>query len=226
MGFVNLKTNQTIQGIKTFLQPIYGTKFIITGGASNQILLANGDTQDTGDFLPKYYPHAMGQLTIEPNDDIRNQGIRIMKNKANWDSFVLTGCNAGPSDRDGVWKVGSTSSQFRIQKQEDEAYDYKDPNTQCQTGYTLFSIVNNDIKPKFSGTTHNLPLNAVLFGQKVYGYPICWNGAIPIDCFINPNGFNETVIYALDQLDINWHAIFKTIWEAAIKYACESKICR
>ncbi|KAA6370394.1 MAG: hypothetical protein EZS28_034078 [Streblomastix strix] len=48
-----------------------------------------------------------------------------MKNKANWDSFVLTGCNAEPTDRDGVWKVGSTSSQFRIQKQEDEAYDNK-----------------------------------------------------------------------------------------------------
>ncbi|KAA6389027.1 MAG: hypothetical protein EZS28_015451 [Streblomastix strix] len=48
-----------------------------------------------------------------------------MKNKANWDSFVLTGCNADPTDRDGVWKMGSTSSQFRIQKQEDEAYDYK-----------------------------------------------------------------------------------------------------
>ncbi|KAA6402647.1 MAG: hypothetical protein EZS28_001825 [Streblomastix strix] len=62
---------------------------------------------------------------IEPNDDIRSQGIRIMKNKANWDSFVLKGCNADPTDRDGVWKIGSTSSKFRIQKQEDEAYDYK-----------------------------------------------------------------------------------------------------
>ncbi|KAA6355330.1 MAG: hypothetical protein EZS28_049143, partial [Streblomastix strix] len=24
-----------------------------------------------------------------------------MKNKANWDSFVLTGCNADPQNRDG-----------------------------------------------------------------------------------------------------------------------------
>ncbi|KAA6375760.1 MAG: hypothetical protein EZS28_028713 [Streblomastix strix] len=251
MGFVNQKTNQTTQGIKTFLSPIYRTKFIMTGGTSNQILLANGETTDMGDILPKYYSKAMEQLIIEPNDDIRNQCIRIMKNKANWDSFVLTGCNADPADRDRVWKMGSTSSQFRIQKQEDEAYDYKgiiidfdcttlkfnnqivstippqpieyaiyqsiaygmyeqliwgtvksqkdrvyislqithsDPNTQCQSGYTLFSIVNNAIKPKFSGTTHYLPLNAVLFGQKVCGYPIGWNGAIPIDCFINPNG--------------------------------------
>ncbi|KAA6362040.1 MAG: hypothetical protein EZS28_042432 [Streblomastix strix] len=174
-----------------------------------------------------------------------------MKNKANWDSFVLTGCNADRTDRDGVWKVGSTSSQFRVQKQEDQAYDYKgliidfdcttlkfnnqlvaplptppieyaiyqsiaygmhehliwgtvksqkdrvyislqithsDPNTVWQTGYTLFSIVNNAIKPQFSGTTHNLPLNAVMFANKVYGYPIDWTGALPIDCFINPQG--------------------------------------
>ncbi|KAA6385206.1 MAG: hypothetical protein EZS28_019267 [Streblomastix strix] len=125
MGFVNLTANQTIRGIKTFLSPIYGAKFIMTGGDSNQILLANGETQVTGDFLPKYFSHAMGQMIIEPNDDIRNQGIRIMKNKANWDSFVLTGCNADLTNRDGVWKVGSTSQQLRIQKQEDEAYDYK-----------------------------------------------------------------------------------------------------
>ncbi|KAA6318348.1 MAG: hypothetical protein EZS28_054961 [Streblomastix strix] len=32
-------------------------------------------------------------------------------------------------------------------------------------------------------------------------------------------------IDAFEQLHIDWHAIFKTIWEAAIKYACESKIC-
>ncbi|KAA6392941.1 MAG: hypothetical protein EZS28_011531 [Streblomastix strix] len=55
---------------------------------ANQLLLANGETSDIGDFLPKQYPHALGQMIIEPNDDIRNQGLRI-------------------------------------QKQEDEAYDYK-----------------------------------------------------------------------------------------------------
>ncbi|KAA6353217.1 MAG: hypothetical protein EZS28_051257 [Streblomastix strix] len=81
---------------------------------------------------------------------------------------------------------------------------HSDPNTQCQSGYTLFSIVDNAIKPKFSGTPTNIPLNAVLFAQKVYGYPIDWTGAIAMDCFINPNA----------------------IWEAAIKYVCESKICR
>ncbi|KAA6393573.1 MAG: hypothetical protein EZS28_010905 [Streblomastix strix] len=31
-------------------------------------------------------------------------------------------------------------------------------------------------------------------------------------------------IDALEQLHIDWHTIFKTIWEAAIKYACESKL--
>ncbi|KAA6370217.1 MAG: hypothetical protein EZS28_034256, partial [Streblomastix strix] len=208
-------------------------------------------TTNVGDFLPKHYPHAMEQMIIEPDNDIRNQGLRIMKNKANWDSFVLTGCNNDPTNSDGVWKMGSTSSQFRIQKQEDQAYDYKgliidfdctslkfnnqlvaplptppieyatyqsiaygmyerliwgtltsqnnrvyislqvthsDPNTLTESGYTMFSIINNDIKPKFTGTQHNIPINAVMFAQKVIGYPICWNGAIPIDCFINPNG--------------------------------------
>ncbi|KAA6379523.1 MAG: hypothetical protein EZS28_024949 [Streblomastix strix] len=92
---------------------------------------------------------------------------------------------------------------------------HSDPNTVWQSGYTLFSIVDNAIKPKFSGTPTNIPLNAVTFAQKVIGYPICWNGAIPIECFINPNG--NVIINTMCQL---------TIWEAAIKYACESKICR
>ncbi|KAA6385425.1 MAG: hypothetical protein EZS28_019048 [Streblomastix strix] len=41
------------------------------------------------------------------------------------------------------------------------------------------------------------------------------------------NGINDEndAIDALEQLHIDWHAILKTIWEAAIKYACESKIC-
>ncbi|KAA6388208.1 MAG: hypothetical protein EZS28_016267 [Streblomastix strix] len=223
----------------------------MTGDESNQILLTNGETQDTGDFLPKHYPHAMRQLIIEPNDDIRNQEIRIMKNKANCDSFVLTASNASPADREGVWKVGSTSSQFRIQKQEDEAYDYKgiiidfdcttlkfnkqlvapiptppvenaikqaiaygmyeqlvwgsfttyngraylsvqvthsNPNTQTQSTYTLFSVFKDEAKPQFTGTPFNIPLNAVMFAQKIIGYPICWNGAIPIDCYIDVDG--------------------------------------
>ncbi|KAA6380062.1 MAG: hypothetical protein EZS28_024411 [Streblomastix strix] len=122
---VTLNTPQVITGYKQFTQAIQADKFIKIGGTDNQLLLASGDTSDIGEFLPKYYPHAMGQLIIEPNNDIRNQGIRIMKNKNNWDSFVLTGCNADPTDRDGIWKMGSISSQFRIQKQEDVAYDYK-----------------------------------------------------------------------------------------------------
>ncbi|KAA6377071.1 MAG: hypothetical protein EZS28_027400, partial [Streblomastix strix] len=89
-----------ITGYKQFTQAIQADKFIKTGGTDNQLLLANGSTTDVDQFLPKYYPHAMGQLIIEPNNDIRNQGISITKNKANWDSFVLTGCNADPTDRD------------------------------------------------------------------------------------------------------------------------------
>ncbi|KAA6384140.1 MAG: hypothetical protein EZS28_020333 [Streblomastix strix] len=162
-------------------------------------------------------------MIIEPNDDIRNQGIRLMKNKANWDSFVLTGCNVDPEDRDGVWKMGSTSSQFRIQKQKDQAYDLKgliidfdctslkfnneiivpkpieysaqqvlcigvfdfftwvratllnkrvyisigithaNPSANPNTGYTLFSFVYDSAKPKFSGSSYNIPLSANIY---------------------------------------------------------------
>ncbi|KAA6353815.1 MAG: hypothetical protein EZS28_050658 [Streblomastix strix] len=190
----------------------------------------------------------MGQLIIEPNNDIRNQGIRIMKNKANWDSFVLTGCNADPTDRDGVWKMGSTSSQFRIQKQEDEAYDLKrliidfdctslkfnnqivspipieyatqqtlgigvfdfftwgqatllnkrvyisiaithsNPNTKTNTGYTLFSFMYDSAKPKFSGLSYNIPLNAIIYLTKQSSNPVLWTNAVAIDCFIDPDG--------------------------------------
>ncbi|KAA6392442.1 MAG: hypothetical protein EZS28_012028 [Streblomastix strix] len=35
--------------------------------------------------------------------------------------------------------------------------------------------------PKFTGIPTNVPLNAVLFALKVYGYPICWNDTIPVD---------------------------------------------
>ncbi|KAA6394229.1 MAG: hypothetical protein EZS28_010245 [Streblomastix strix] len=130
-----------------------------------------------------------------------------MKNKANQDGFVLTGCNADTQDTDGVWKVGSTSSQFRIQKQEDQAYDYKGLviDFDCTTlkfNNQLVSplptppienaikqtIVLNEAKPQFTGATFTIPLNAAMFAQKVIGYPICWNGAIPIDCYIDVDG--------------------------------------
>ncbi|KAA6356043.1 MAG: hypothetical protein EZS28_048430, partial [Streblomastix strix] len=203
------------------------------------------------DFLPKQSAHAMEQMIIDPDNDIRNQGLRIMKNKANWDSFVLTGCNNDPTDSDGVWKMGSTSSQFRIQKQQDQAYDYKglvidfdctqlkfnnqliaplptppienaikqkiaygryeslvwgsvttyngrgymsiqvthnNPDTTTQSVYTLFTVFKDEDKPQFTGTPFTIPLNAVMFAQKVLGYPICWNGAIPIDCYIDVDG--------------------------------------
>ncbi|KAA6361405.1 MAG: hypothetical protein EZS28_043069 [Streblomastix strix] len=77
---------------------------------------------------------------------------------------------------------------------------HSDPNTTCQSGYTLFSIVDNAIKPKFSGTPTNIPLNAVLFAQKVYAYPIDWTGAIALDCFINPNG--NVIINTLCQINL------------------------
>ncbi|KAA6402378.1 MAG: hypothetical protein EZS28_002096 [Streblomastix strix] len=56
---------------------------------------------------------------------------------------------------------------------------HSDPNTVWQSGYTLFSIVDNAIKPKFTGTPSNIQLNAVMFAQRVIGYPIDWTvGAV------------------------------------------------
>ncbi|KAA6315602.1 MAG: hypothetical protein EZS28_055392, partial [Streblomastix strix] len=99
---MTLDTDQTVTGYKQFVQAIQADKFLKTGGTANQLLLANGGTADVGDFLPKQFPHALGQMIIEPDSDIRNQGLRLMKNKANWDSFVLTGCNTDPTNTDGL----------------------------------------------------------------------------------------------------------------------------
>ncbi|KAA6396396.1 MAG: hypothetical protein EZS28_008075 [Streblomastix strix] len=94
-----------------------------------------------------------------------------MKNKANWDSFVLTGCNDDPTNTDGVWKVVAPLPIPPIE------------NAIKQT------LAYDEAKPQFTGTPFNIPLNAVMFAQKVIGYPICWNGAIPIDCNIDVYGF-------------------------------------
>ncbi|KAA6373073.1 MAG: hypothetical protein EZS28_031402 [Streblomastix strix] len=248
---MTLDTDQTVTGYKQFIQSIQADQFIKTNGTNDQILIANEDTTNIDDFLPKHYPHAMEQMIIEPDSDISNQGLRIMKNKANLDSFVLTGCNNDPTNSDGVWKMGSTSSQFRIQKQEDQAYDYKgliidfdstqlkfnnqlvsplptppveqaikqslthgmyesfawgqvttyngrgyisiqvthdNPDARADSPYTLFTIFKDEAKPQFTGTPFTIPLNAVMFAQKVIGYPICQNGAIPTDCYINVDG--------------------------------------
>ncbi|KAA6394130.1 MAG: hypothetical protein EZS28_010344 [Streblomastix strix] len=174
-----------------------------------------------------------------------------MKNNANWDSFVLTGCKDDSQNRDGVWKMGSTSSQFKIQKQEDESYDYKgltidfdcttlkfnnqlmaplptplidyaiqqsldigvfntftwgqvmlqnnrvyisiaithsDPNTYWDTGYTIFSVMNDAAKPKFNGSSRNLPLNAVIYATKQSNNPVVWTNAVAIDCYVDVDG--------------------------------------
>ncbi|KAA6374280.1 MAG: hypothetical protein EZS28_030194 [Streblomastix strix] len=104
---VTLDTEQTITARKTFLQSIYANKVIKTGGTNDQILLTNGDTANTGDFLPVQYPHAKGSLTLEPNTNLR-EGVRIMKSKSNWNSFVFTRCNEDIENDDGVWTGGNT----------------------------------------------------------------------------------------------------------------------
>ncbi|KAA6376844.1 MAG: hypothetical protein EZS28_027628, partial [Streblomastix strix] len=49
---------------------------------------------------------------------------------------------------------------------------HSQPNTYWNTAYTVFSIVNNDIKPKFSGTPHNISLNAIMYNTKQPTTPV------------------------------------------------------
>ncbi|KAA6394848.1 MAG: hypothetical protein EZS28_009629 [Streblomastix strix] len=43
-------------------------------------------------------------------------------------------------------------------------------------------------KPKFSGTSRNIPLNAVMYVNKQSSNPVLWTNAVAIDCFIDPDG--------------------------------------
>ncbi|KAA6365923.1 MAG: hypothetical protein EZS28_038550, partial [Streblomastix strix] len=180
-------------------------------GTANQLLLANGETSDIGDFLPKQYPHALGQMTLEPNDDIRNQGLRLMKNKANWDSFVLSGCNTDPQDRDGIVPLPTPPIEYATQQvigigvfdfftwgiatllnkrvYISKGITHANPNTYTNTNsrYTIFSFMYDVAKPKFSGSSYNIPLNAIMYITKQATTPVVWLNPIPIDCLIDPD---------------------------------------
>ncbi|KAA6372903.1 MAG: hypothetical protein EZS28_031571 [Streblomastix strix] len=115
-----------------------------------------------------------------------------MKNKANWDSFVLTGCNADPSNRDGSLDIGVfdffTWGQVTLQNNHvyvSIAVTHSDPNTYWNTGYTIFSVMNDAAKPKFSGSPHNLPLNAVICATKQSSNPVTWINPVAIDCNVD-----------------------------------------
>ncbi|KAA6401453.1 MAG: hypothetical protein EZS28_003020 [Streblomastix strix] len=131
-----------------------------------------------------------------------------MKNKANWDSFVLTGCNADPTDRDGI--VSPLPIEYATQQvlgigvfdfftwgqatllnkrvYISIAITHANPNTNTNSSYTLFSFMYDSAKPKFSGSSRNIPLNAVMYVTKQATTPVVWLNPIPIDCFIDPDG--------------------------------------
>ncbi|KAA6386698.1 MAG: hypothetical protein EZS28_017774 [Streblomastix strix] len=70
---------------------------------------------------------------------------------------------------------------------------HSDPNTECNTGCTLFLIVDNALKPKFSGKPSNIPLNAFIQATKQDDQQqIVWTNVVAIDCYINTNG-NEII---------------------------------
>ncbi|KAA6393838.1 MAG: hypothetical protein EZS28_010640 [Streblomastix strix] len=64
--FATQDTAQSIRGTKTFSQPIVANSFIKTNGTQKQIQLANGDTSDIDDFLPKERPYALVDFTLQP----------------------------------------------------------------------------------------------------------------------------------------------------------------
>ncbi|KAA6358054.1 MAG: hypothetical protein EZS28_046419, partial [Streblomastix strix] len=122
----------------------------------------------------------MGQLIIEQNNDIRNQAplptppieyaIKQTLTNGMYESFAW-----------GQFTTYNGRAYISLQ------VTHSNPNTQSQSTYTLFTVFKDEAKPQFTGTPFNISLNAVLFAQKVIGYPICWNGAIPIDCYIDIN---------------------------------------
>ncbi|KAA6381336.1 MAG: hypothetical protein EZS28_023137 [Streblomastix strix] len=96
-----------------------------------------------------------------------------MKNKNNWDSFVLTGCNADPADRDGIIAPIPTPPVEQAIKQslvrgmyESFAWGqvttyngrtyislqitHSNPNTQTQSTYKLFNVFKDEAKPQFT----------------------------------------------------------------------------
>ncbi|KAA6376659.1 MAG: hypothetical protein EZS28_027814 [Streblomastix strix] len=105
-----------------------------------------------------------------------------MKNKANWDSFVLTSCNIDPTDSDGdqaydykglVIDFDCTSIKFNNQLvaplptppienaiKSTIAYDMYESLT--QSAYTLFSVFKDEAKPQYTGTPFTIPLKAVM----------------------------------------------------------------
>ncbi|KAA6377072.1 MAG: hypothetical protein EZS28_027401 [Streblomastix strix] len=58
-------------------------------------------------------------------------------------------------------------------------------------------------KPKFSGTSRNIPLNAVMYVTKQSSNPVLWTNAVAIDCFIDPDGHIK--INTQSPTAITWH---------------------
>ncbi|KAA6359571.1 MAG: hypothetical protein EZS28_044902 [Streblomastix strix] len=157
---------------------------MIKDGTSQQLLLASGETADVSDYLPKQFPHAMGQMIIEPNNDIRNQGIRLMKNKNNWDSFVLTGCNNDPTNTDELVSPLPTPPVEQAIKQSLVRGVYES----FAWGKLQHIMEGDEAKPQFTGATFTIALNAVMFITKTSSNPIVWTNAVPIDCYIDVDG--------------------------------------
>ncbi|KAA6365925.1 MAG: hypothetical protein EZS28_038548, partial [Streblomastix strix] len=102
-NYVDLTTNQTISGVKTF------DSFKKTNGTNQQILLADGTNKSITDFNTSVVPRA---FQIDPAD-----GIRIARSTNNNYCGLYLGCN--PNSSTGTlsdqWNIANTADgQFRI----------------------------------------------------------------------------------------------------------------
>ncbi|KAA6361909.1 MAG: hypothetical protein EZS28_042564 [Streblomastix strix] len=122
---------------------------------------------------------------------------------------VITGIKSftQPITANRIIKLGGTSNQILLANGDTIDKDKLDYEPIENARYSSIAYGMYESRPWVhqqrkivDGTPTNIPLNAVLFAQKVYGYPIDWTGAIAMDCFINPNG--NVIINTLCQINL------------------------
>ncbi|KAA6371230.1 MAG: hypothetical protein EZS28_033242, partial [Streblomastix strix] len=118
---------------------------------------------------------------------------------------VITGIKSftQPITANKIIKLGGTSNQILLANGdtiEKDQLDYEPIENVRYSSIAYGMYESRAWGTLTTGTATNIPLNAVLFAQKVYGYSIDWTGAIAMDCYINPNG--NVIINTLYQINL------------------------
>ncbi|KAA6383971.1 MAG: hypothetical protein EZS28_020501 [Streblomastix strix] len=96
----------------------------------------------------------------------------------------------------------------------------------------LIICVDNQMMGSIMQTINNVGFSNVCYKQNLIGAPVLWGQNMLSQTGLMDFAemqmeiFNQTMINALESVGINWHELFKQIFNFAIKYACESKICQ